>query len=159
MENKVLVRILEEQDIFACAVIERETFSEPWSAASFASSLEKPDTLALAAIYMESVVGYLVAENISDEIDLYNLAVVPAMRKKMVGSMLLQTLIMQAHALHAKQINLEVRVSNTPAICLYKKYGFRQVGLRKGFYRLPTEDAILMTLLVSEDKLDENSCH
>ena len=63
-----------------------------------------------------------------------------------MGLAIVQALIKHAKAERLASISLEVRVSNAPAIALYRKVGFAEVGRRKGFYTRPTEDALIMEL-------------
>ena len=81
-----------------------------------------------------------------DEGQITNIAVHPDHRGQGLGLAIVQALIKHAKAERLASITLEVRVSNTPAITLYKKVGFLEVGRRKGFYTKPTEDALIMEL-------------
>ena len=81
-----------------------------------------------------------------DEGQITNIAVHPEHRGQGLGLAIVQALIKHAKAEHLATITLEVRVSNTPAISLYRKVGFAEVGRRKGFYTKPTEDALIMEL-------------
>ena len=69
-----------------------------------------------------------------------NIAVAPQLRKKGVGTGLVRALLAEAEADGAKRVFLEVRVGNEPARHLYERCGFREVGIRKDFYRGPKED-------------------
>ena len=72
-----------------------------------------------------------------------NIAVKEKHRGKGIASTLIERAILNSVYLGDEFITLEVRKSNTPAISLYEKYGFRKMGERKNFYRLPTEDAYI----------------
>ena len=61
---------------------------------------------------------------------------------------LMQMLMQKATSLNLAFVTLEVRVSNTPAVSLYRKFGFEDVGRRPAYYTLPTEDALLMTKIL-----------
>ncbi len=124
--------------------IERECFSSPWSRESFNSSLVNEYARFFAAVCDGTVIGYIGAFNVFGEVSLGNLAVKKEYRKAGVASALLNELEKTAVTENAEFITLEVRQSNEAAIRLYKKLGFSQSGLRKGFYQNPTEDAILM---------------
>ncbi|MDE6707412.1 MAG: ribosomal protein S18-alanine N-acetyltransferase, partial [Oscillospiraceae bacterium] len=76
-----------------------------------------------------------------DTADLTNIAVAPEFRNQGIASKLLKFLLQELKNYH---IFLEVRISNIPAIKLYQKFHFKQVGIRKRFYQNPIEDAILM---------------
>lgn len=79
-----------------------------------------------------------------DHSDILTLAVLPEYRNMHIGSMLLKNLIEKTDNMLYKKIFLEVRASNTPAINLYKKYGFNEVSIRKNYYTDNGEDAIIM---------------
>ena len=92
----------------------------------------------------DSVAGYIGSQSVLDEADMMNVAVHPDYRRQGIGEKLVLAL---AQALTEKGIRglmLEVRESNVPAIALYEKLGFRQVGLRKNYYRAPKENALIM---------------
>ena len=73
------------------------------------------------------------------------MAVAPEHRRRGIAAGLIEALLVKARERELSFVTLEVRESNTPAIALYEKYGFAQVGQRKNYYDLPRENAILMT--------------
>ena len=79
-----------------------------------------------------------------EEAHITNIAVSPACRRSHIGEALLTTIIDECYRNMAKYITLEVRVSNKPAIALYEKYGFKSLGVRKGYYQDNNEDALIM---------------
>lgn len=91
------------------------------------------------------IVGYGGIWLTADEAHVTTIAVDPAHRRRGVGELLLNGLIDQAYELGARQMTLEVRVSNTPAQHLYLKYGFRPVGMRRRYYTNNGEDAMIMS--------------
>jgi len=93
-----------------------------------------------------SILGYLVARRVDAEWELENIVVSKTARRRGVGTRLLDELITHARAGHATCIFLEVRESNQSARALYRKAGFQETGLRKGYYSTPAEDAILCQL-------------
>ena len=88
--------------------------------------------------------GYAGTWQILEEAHITNIAVSPDYRRKKVGEALLTTIINDCRNNGIKYITLEVRVSNTPAINLYEKYGFKSLGTRKGYYQNNNEDALIM---------------
>ena len=82
--------------------------------------------------------------------ELVDIAVSPAYRKQGLGQMLMTALLTEAEKRGACQVFLEVRQSNMPARNLYEKNGFRPIGLRKKYYKNPTEDAVLMCRVLSD---------
>ena len=95
---------------------------------------------------IREVLAFLVAQRIDADWELENLVVAQSVRKRGIGTLLLEKLIAQVRDETGKSIFLEVRESNEGASRLYQKLGFQQVGLRKGYYQNPSEDAILLRL-------------
>ena len=95
----------------------------------------------------EEIVGFAGIIKIIDEITIMNIVVKKSKRKLGIGSALLQKLIDFSREQKATSITLEVNYKNEPAIALYQKFGFKQVGLRKKYYH-NTDDAVLMTLSI-----------
>ena len=92
-----------------------------------------------------------------EEAHITNIAVAPEFRRKHIGEALLRKTIDVCYSNMVKYITLEVRVSNTPAIGLYEKYGFKSFGTRKGYYQDNNEDALIMwTENIFYDKFKSN---
>ena len=81
-----------------------------------------------------------------------NIATHPTARRCGMGAAVLEHLIAVAIERGCEQLSLEARVSNLPAISLYERYGFEKMGLRRGFYKHPTEDAYVMCLSLDKTK-------
>ena len=79
-----------------------------------------------------------------DEGQIINVATHPDHRRRGAGGMLMDRIVSDARARRFDQLSLEVRVSNEPAIALYRAYGFEIAGRRKNFYTCPREDAYVM---------------
>jgi len=131
------------EDVKTVAQIEKECFSLPWSEASFEDSLAREDTVFLVCEDLD-VVGYIGMYLSFEEGEITNVAVTPSYRQRGCGNLLIQAIKEEAKARAAESVILEVRVSNVPAISLYKKHGFEEIGIRKNFYEHPSEDAIIM---------------
>ena len=95
-----------------------------------------------------AVIGYLVLSSVLDEGSVDNVAVAPEARRRGVADALVTDAVRRAKERELSFLTLEVRASNDPAIRLYEKHGFREVGRRKNYYEKPREDAILMTLVL-----------
>ena len=140
----VISRATAEQ-IEAIAAIERACFSDPWSAESFASLCEQGAPWIFFSARMDGeICGYAVASAVCDEGEIANIAVAPAWQRQGVGMMLLIATVHELIALGAESVYLEVRASNTAARRLYERSGFEVTGIRRGYYTLPREDAIVM---------------
>ncbi len=131
-------------DLPAILSIERIAFSDPWTADAFRSMLGQDHVLTTVAERDGRLVGYSVAWAVGDEAELANLAVAPEHRGTGVAKRLLDHLLDDLDARGGATIYLEVRDSNAPAQGLYRSRGFTAAGRRKGYYRKPTEDAVVM---------------
>ena len=133
------------------AELEKVCFADPWS--------EK----ALEILVTDEAYGAVCLENGRamaygsilwgvDEGQIINVATHPDARRRGMGAAVLEHLIATATTRGCEQLSLEVRISNTPAIALYERYGFLKMGLRRGFYKHPTEDAYVMCLSLGNAK-------
>ena len=131
-------------DVPAIAEIERASFGDPWSEASFRGTFANEGAIVRAAEQEGRVVGYSVAWVIGDDAELANLAVAPDARRQGVGALLLDALLRELDARGGATVFLEVREGNAAARALYASRGFEVSGRSKGYYRAPVEDAVLM---------------
>jgi ribosomal-protein-alanine N-acetyltransferase len=92
------------------------------------------------------LIGVLQWRLTGEEAEILDVAVRPAHRRCGHASFLLRNFLQQAAASSVQMILLEVRESNSPAIALYKKFGFQIMGRRPSYYRNPDESALLMNL-------------
>ena len=130
------------------AALEAVCFSDPWSLNSILGELFNPDAYYLTARQSGQVLGYIGMHKVLDEGYITNVAVSPDSRRQGIAKALLAALINYARAQAMAFLTLEVREGNQRAICLYSGEGFVRAGLRKGYYRHPPEDALLMTLVL-----------
>lgn len=132
-------------DILRISELEKECFpDEPWSFQMLASSFESDTFYGIVAEDGGEVVGYGGITVAFDTADIANVAVTEAFRKSGVGSSVLAELLSVAKSKGAKKVFLEVRVSNSPAMSMYLKYGFKGVYARTRYYS-NGEDCIVMT--------------
>lgn len=157
----MLIREMTISDVSDVAVIERECFSQPWSEQSLKDSIEREDTHFLVCEdemcaepgnVRRSIVGYIGMYISFEEGDITNVAVSTKCRKRGYGKALVTRAKEIAKEKQLEMILLEVRVSNEPAISLYKKLGFEEIGLRKKFYEHPVEDAVIMRCSLVENE-------
>lgn len=130
--------------VAAVAALEKTCFSDPWSENSIASELKNPLSLWLVALADSKVVGYVGSQSVMGESDMMNVAVDPDYRRMGIAYRLIETLISALAEKDNHSLALEVRASNTPAIALYGKMGFTEVGRRRNYYRNPREDALIL---------------
>ncbi len=133
--------------------LEKLCFSMPWTREQLEAQMTNHMHVFLAAQDGDGrAVGYVGLMHVLDEGYISNVAVSPAHRREGIGDMLLDALRERAEEKKLAFLTLEVRQSNEPAKSLYKKHGYVEVGLRRNYYAKPTEDAVLMTLFLSEEE-------
>ena len=130
--------------VLQVAALERECFSDPWSQQSVASELSNPLSLWLVWVEDGVVLGYVGSQTVMDETDMMNVAVAPAARRRGIAQKLIEALVQQLQKQGSRCLSLEVRASNAPAIALYGRLGFREVGRRPNYYRHPKEDGLIL---------------
>lgn len=134
-------------------LMEQQCFSVPWTRDQLAAQMSDSMYIFLAAEDESGrAVGYVGLMYVLDEGYISNVAVSPSRRREGIADMLLTELYARAKAKKLSFLTLEVRESNAPAQSLYKKHGYTEVGMRKGYYSLPKEDAVLMTCFLSEEE-------
>lgn len=138
------IRELRYSDLPQVISIERRAFTTPWSLAMFVLEVSKPTGVCLAAVDIASarVLGYLILSRYDTVWHLMNVAVDPNRRREGIARGLLDAMI--AAAGPTSEYTLEVRTSNTGAIALYERFGFRSAGTRPRYYRDTGEDAMIM---------------
>ncbi len=148
----VWFREMRVSDIPEVARIERESFSTPWSEVSFFQEVNNPVSTCLVAESGDLLVGYVCASLTHGEGHILTLAVRPGWRRRGIGKALVEAVLEELSRGGCRVVMLEVRASNTPARRLYESMGFRTAGLRRGYYRFPVEDAVLMELTLKDDR-------
>jgi ribosomal-protein-alanine N-acetyltransferase len=137
-------RRLDLADLDAIEVIERASYPTPWSRSMFAGELAKPGSISLGAYRAGELVGYLIISRYVDAWHVMNVAVTPGQRRLGIATALLERLFEATRDDARRGYTLEVRVSNTEAIRLYERLGFRARGTRRGYYTDNREDALIM---------------
>lgn len=145
-QNKLVIRPALPEDAAGIAALEKQCFSAPWSEQAVAAELAADGAVFLTAWCGAALAGYAGYRAVCGEGYLGNVAVAPALRRRGVGRTLMEALILQAERQNLAFLTLEVRRSNHAAIALYSGLGFRQAGVRPGYYTAPKEDALLLTL-------------
>lgn len=144
------IQPMKDEHIAEIAEIEKLSFSVPWSENSLRSELTNETAHFLSAVSDGKIIGYIGVHEICGEAYITNVAVLPDYRRLGIGEMLIDAATNGAVERNCEFISLEVRISNIPAIELYKKQGYNIVGQRKNFYSNPTEDAYIMTKNLGE---------
>lgn len=141
----VIVNFMEEKHIDEVVNISNLSFNSPWSKESYIQELKNPVAKYFVATNNNTVIGFIGTWVVLDEAHITNVAVHPNFRQLNVGSILLDSLLTTcSNDFGCISYDLEVRVSNIPAQKLYSKYGFKENGIRKGYYGDNKEDALLM---------------
>ena len=135
---------MEECHVIQVAELEKLCFSDPWSEKSVASELNNQLSLWLVALDGDRVAGYVGSQTVLDETDMMNIAVHPDFRRQGVAEELVDALVLELRGMKSRCLTLEVRDSNLPALNLYNKLGFLQIGKRPNYYRNPKEDALIL---------------
>ena len=140
----IVLRQARVSDLDAVLRIEHRVFSDPWSPGSFAPEFDDPYTWFHVAEIDGVMVGYVVARIVAQQGEIANIAVDPAFQATGLGGRLLDAAIGAADVADCEAVWLEVRVSNDPARRLYASRGFEMIGRRRGYYRSPVEDALVL---------------
>jgi len=144
----LVVRRAEAGDLARITEIERASFADPWTTDALATAMDLPHLRFLVAEEdggsRSRVVGYVVALVMGDEGEIADLAVDPSVRRSGVGGLLLDRVESEMVRCGVQAIYLEARESNVAALGLYQSRGFEAVGRRRGYYRQPVEDALVL---------------
>lgn len=134
---------MQQADLAAVHQLECLSQDDAWSLQHFSDELKTP--VASVDLYwcQNELAGFLCSWLIAGELQIQNLATLPAMRRKGVAVRLLQHVISRSRKSGLHSIWLEVRVSNAPAIALYERFGFSANGKRSAYYP-DGEDALIM---------------
>ncbi len=138
------IREMQIDDLEEAVSIEEELFSQPWTAEGFFSFWLWADALFFVAEEAGEVVGYCGVLMVLDQGDVINVGVRKKWQRRGIGKSLMEVLIRETADKGVTTLYLEVRASNQAAIGLYKELGFGEMGIRKGYYQDPMEDAVTM---------------
>ena len=145
---RVRIEPMQLEDLPSIHAIEQAAFSAPWPADAYRNELESNRLASyLVARVDEDIVGYGGMWLMVDEAHITTFAVAPAWRRQQIGGRLLLGFVDLAIARRAREMTLEVRLSNIPARRLDEQFGFRPVGVRPNYYSDDHEDALIMTTL------------
>ncbi len=133
-----------EAHVQAVAELEKLCFSDPWPLEGILPELTNPLSYWLVAMDGDTLAGYIGSQSVCGEADMMNVAVAPGYRRQGIARRLVEGLVAGLRQRQVNSLSLEVRASNGPAIALYDKLGFAQVGRRPNYYRNPKEDALIL---------------
>ena len=132
------------------AAAESRCFSEPWSESAVRDFFAYSYNGAVISCTDGVFSGYITYTFIAGELQIANVCVLPEFRRRGIADGLMAAFVAFAKEQKAEKISLEVRASNEPASALYEKWGFKAVGLRRNFYKAPTEDAVLYDKILEQ---------
>jgi ribosomal-protein-alanine N-acetyltransferase len=140
---------METRDLVSVLEIERQSFPNPWHESTFLGEIQhRPISFPMVIMHntLNRVIGYIIFWVIGEEAQINNIAIHPDFRRMGIGEHVLKHMIGQVSSSGVKLITLEVRPSNAAALTLYRKIGFKMIGIRKGYYTNPPEDAFVLGL-------------
>ncbi|URZ15058.1 ribosomal protein S18-alanine N-acetyltransferase [Clostridium felsineum] len=142
--SNLTVHPLKKEDIDSIIAIENLCFPTPWTKESMEGELNNKFAKYLVIKKDNVVIGYGGLWLIIDEGHITNIAVHPEFRGIGIGNLIVKELIKLCSIRNINSMTLEVRVSNIVAQNLYKKFGFKEEGIRKKYYSDNNEDALIM---------------
>jgi ribosomal-protein-alanine N-acetyltransferase len=144
-----VVRALHSDRAEQCATLHAAAFAHPWSAAEFEALLSSKTTIGGAAIdpNANELRGFALSRLAADEAEILTIAVHGAFRNRGIGRALLTDSLSRLAAARVQSLFLEVERANAPALALYARMGFREVGQRRGYYQKPDGSAATALVL------------
>jgi ribosomal-protein-alanine N-acetyltransferase len=141
----VVLAPMRTRDLRGVLKIEGAVFPQPWPHRLFVEELAQRKTRAYRAAWVgRSIVGFAGQMFVDDESHVNNIAVDPAWQGRGLGAAILCDLVRTGLARGVRHLTLEVRVGNEPALALYRRFGLAPVGVRRNYYPVTGEDALVM---------------
>ncbi|MFP4082619.1 MAG: ribosomal protein S18-alanine N-acetyltransferase [Candidatus Aminicenantes bacterium] len=144
---------MEEKDLSSVCAIEKASFPNPWYKTTFIGEIHnRPISFAYVIVHQRAniILGYVILWHIKEGFQISNIAIHPDFRRRGIGEAVMQEVMDRMRREEAKFVTLEVRLSNTAALNMYKKLGFEILGIRKNYYHHPREHALLMGRSLTE---------
>ncbi|HEU4389939.1 MAG TPA: ribosomal protein S18-alanine N-acetyltransferase [Blastocatellia bacterium] len=155
MTRPYQVEMMLESDLDDVVDIEEETGLNRWGYEAYRRELLKnPNSVMLVARNLEpgvvrpGILGFFAGWTVEDELHVNNIAAHPKYRRLGIGTSLMEAAIDEGRLRGVRVVLLEVRASNAMAQLLYRRLGFRFIARRRDYYRSPTEDALVMKLVL-----------
>ena len=154
MARSCPLRPASHADLAALAELEREAFSDPWTAEQLREALRWTGAIALITEDASGITGYVLARVVVDQAEILSIATRATYRRQGIGRALLDTVLATMAEHGAVAVWLEVRLSNDAARLMYGTAGFVAAGLRRGYYRQPPEDALVLRRDLTSDRVN-----
>ncbi len=145
------IRKTHPDDLTEIAEAESLIFTDPWKREDILKILSSEGAMCYTAKKDGRVIAYIVGRTVVPEGEIYRIATLPEYRSRGVAYRLLDYAVKTERGLGLESLFLEVRKNNSPARALYSSYGFTEIGVRKNYYKNPTDDAIVMLLASKAD--------
>lgn len=139
-----MIRRMAPADLEQVADLERQCFAQNWSYGLLEAGLHSAYDWYYVFVQEERILGYCNLRILAGEGEVQRIAVLPRYRRLGVARKMMETMVTCARDGQVSAVSLEVRQSNLPARNLYESFGFRAEAVRKGYYRNPAEDALIM---------------
>ena len=140
----------------ALAELEREAFSDPWTSEQLAEALSWTGAIAYLSEDDRGVTGYVLGRVVVDQAEILSIATTVRCRRQGVAQALLDAALARMIERGAAAAWLEVRMSNNAARLMYERVGFVAAGLRRGYYRQPPEDALVLRRDLNDVRVSES---
>ncbi len=137
-------RAATEGDLPALAALDAACFGNPWSAEVYRQELVRPFADLRLLRRASTLAGLCCTWWMGEEAHLLRIATEPALRRRGLARQMLTGALTRATQAGCRQLLLEVAASNEPAVGLYRAFGFEVIGRRRGYYRKPPDDALVM---------------
>jgi [ribosomal protein S18]-alanine N-acetyltransferase len=144
--NELIISKMKESHIGKILDIEKRSFITPWTKRMVNETLNSPISVSFVIEESKLLLGYIMLYSVLDEAHILNLAINPDYRRRGYASKLIRYIIEYCGERGISDFFLEVRNSNSKAINLYRMFGFKVIGTRKGYYTDTHEDALVMQL-------------
>ena len=145
MKDPWKIRFAERRDVNELLKLEVAQFPEPWTRGMLLDEIENVETRRYTvAVEAEVIVGYLGLMFVLDEVHVNTIGTLPGHEGRGIASALLEDGLEDSRSRSIKRATLEVAASNTRAQALYFRFGFKPVGVRRGYYERTGEDALVL---------------
>lgn len=145
----LVVRNMIETDVAHVARLEQETFQDAWTEQGIYDTFCQKQAFVVVAQQEEKILGYCIVYFVLDEAEIARVAVDKTCRRQGVGRKILNCAERICKDKQIARLLLDVRESNGTARRFYEDYGFVEDGIRKDFYDMPKENAVLMSKNIS----------
>lgn len=138
------VREMKYEDCSYIYDIETRTKVSDWTMSTIEDLLKYNYRYFYVLLDDNDIIGFAGISVVMEEGDIEDIAILPEYQGQHLSRLLMNVILKKARDLNVHKLTLEVRASNEKAISLYTQYGFKQIAIRKGYYKNPCEDAIIM---------------